>query len=80
LRHTTRETGCLVRGVRYKLDIATLHRNQNETTLTMNDLARVSLHTAAPLFFDSYKKNRQTGGVLLIDESAHTTVAAGMIL
>ena len=80
LRHTSRETGCLVREVRYKLDITTLSRNQDGTPLQMNDLARVSLHTATPLFFDSYKKNRQTGGVLLIDETAHTTVAAGMII
>jgi sulfate adenylyltransferase subunit 1 (EFTu-like GTPase family) len=46
----------------------------------MNDFARVSLRTMAPIFADSYKKNRQTGAVILIDESTHNTVAAGMIL
>ena len=80
LRHTTRETGCLVSAVRYKLDITTLHRSQDQTPLNMNDLARVTLHTATPLHFDSYKKNRQTGSVILVDEVANTTVAAGMIL
>lgn len=80
LRHTTRETSCELRNVRYKLDITTLHRNQDQTPLAMNDLARVSLHTSAPLFFDSYKKNRQTGSVILVDEAANTTVAAGMII
>ncbi|MDI1249072.1 MAG: GTP-binding protein [Lacunisphaera sp.] len=79
LRHTTCETGCLIREVRYKLDITTLHRNQDGTPLTMNDLARVSLHTAVPLFFDSYKQNRQTGSILLVDELTNATVAAGMI-
>ena len=80
LRHTTRETGCLVREMRYKLDITTLHRNQDLTPLAMNDLARVSLQTDTPLFYDSYKKNRLTGAIILMDESDNTTVAAGMIL
>ncbi len=80
LRHTTREAKCLVRDVRYKLDVTTLHRSLNQSPLAMNDLARVSLHTSAPLFCDTYKKNRQTGSVLLVDEFTHATVAAGMIL
>ena len=80
LRHTTRESGSRVQAVRYKLDVSSLHRSQDATPLAMNDLARVSLHTTAPLFFDSYRKNRQTGSLILVDEAANTTVAAGMIL
>lgn len=80
LRHTTRESRCLLREVRYKLDITTLHRNQDQAPLAMNDLARVSLRTDTPLFYDSYKKNRQTGAIILMDESDNTTVAAGMLL
>ena len=80
LRHTSCETGCELRTVRYKLDITTLHRNPDAAPLGMNDFARVTLHTAVPLFFDSYKKNRSTGSVILVDEAANTTVAAGMIL
>ena len=80
LRHTTRATDCVVAAVRYKLDITTLHRNPDPAPLAMNDLARVALRTTDPLFFDSYKKNRQTGSLILVDEVANTTVAAGMIL
>jgi sulfate adenylyltransferase large subunit len=80
LQHTSRETKCLVRQIHYKLDVQTLHRRTDATPLAMNDLARVSLHTTAPLFWDTYKKNRQTGCVLLVDEFTHATVAAGMIL
>ena len=80
LRHTSRETKCLVREVRYKLDVTTLHRSTDHTPLQMNDLARVTLATTTPLFFDSYRKNRQTGSIILIDEAANTTIAAGMIL
>jgi sulfate adenylyltransferase subunit 1 (EFTu-like GTPase family) len=80
LQHTTRETKCLIREVRYKLDVTTLRRHAEGLAIQMNDFARVSLRTTAPLFTDSYKKNRQTGAVILVDESSHHTVAAGMIL
>ncbi len=80
LQHTTRDTKCLIREVRYRLDITTLHRAPIESPIGMNDLARVSLRCQAPLFCDSYKKNRQTGCLLLIDEATCATVAAGMIL
>ncbi|WP_438479467.1 sulfate adenylyltransferase subunit 1 [Oleiharenicola lentus] len=80
LRHTTRETKCVVRETRYKLDVKTLHRSDDHSPLRMNDLARVTIATATPIFFDSYRKNRQTGSLILIDEAANTTVAAGMIL
>ena len=80
LQHTTRETKCVVREVRYKLDVATLHRSPASTPLQMNDLARVTLHTVIPLFCDPYRKNRPTGSVILVDELTHATVAAGMIL
>jgi sulfate adenylyltransferase large subunit len=80
LQHTTNETRCLVREVRYKLDVTTLHRQTSTTPVGMNDLARISLRSLAPLFWDSYKKNRQTGSVLLVDEATCATVAAGMLL
>ncbi|MEI8088787.1 MAG: GTP-binding protein [Opitutaceae bacterium] len=80
LLHTTRDTKCLVREVRYKFDVTTLKRKADTTPVQMNDLARVLLHSMVPLFCDTYKKNRQTGCVLLVDEFTHITVAAGMIL
>ena len=80
LQHTTQEAKCLVREVRYKLDVTTLHRSTDHTPLQMNDLARVMLHTSTPIFCDPYKKNRLTGSVILVDEITHATVAAGMIL
>lgn len=46
----------------------------------MNDIARVKLRTAQPLLFDSYRKNRITGSLILVDEGSNETVAAGMIV
>jgi len=78
--HTTNEVRCLVKEVRYKLDINTLHRDMEENQLHMNDMGRVVLRTTKPLFYDSYRKNRITGSLILIDEATHNTVAAGMII
>lgn len=80
IRHTTREARCVVKEIRYKVDINTLHRNETDNSISMNDIARISLKTTSPLFIDSYRKNRHTGSVILIDESTNETVGAGMIV
>jgi sulfate adenylyltransferase subunit 1 len=80
VRHTTRECKAIVKEVRYKVDINTLHKIENDLTLNMNDIGRVKLRTTMPLFTDSYATNRATGALILIDEATNNTVAAGMIL
>lgn len=79
IRHTTKETQAIVREVRYKVDINTLHKVENDLVLRLNDIGRVVLRTAAPLCVDSYKKNRVTGSFVLVDSFTNETVAAGMI-
>ena len=80
LRHTTRDCKALVKEVRYKIDINTLHKNEQDLKLGMNEIGRVRLRTTVPLFTDPYAINRNTGGLILIDEETNNTVAAGMIL
>lgn len=80
LRHTTKDARCIVKDIRYKVDINTLHRNEEDKDIGMNDIARVTLKTTSPLFFDSYRKNRHTGSIILIDEATNETVGAGMIV
>jgi len=80
LRHTTKEVRCVVKDIRYKIDISTLHRNENDKLVGMNDIARIHVKTTAPVFYDPYRKNRHTGSVILIDESTNETVGAGMIV
>ena len=62
------------------MDINTLHRNEENKDIQMNDIGRISIRTTKPLFYDSYKRNRVTGSLILIDESTNETVGAGMIL
>lgn len=80
IMHTTQEVRCVVKDVRYKLDINTLHRNEEDLSIGMNDIARVIIRTTKPLFFDAYRKNRITGSVIFVDEHTHETVGAGMII
>jgi sulfate adenylyltransferase subunit 1 len=78
--HTTQEVRCVVQDIRYRLNINTLHRDLENRSIQMNDIARITLRTTKPLFVDSYRKNRITGSVIIIDEATNDTVAAGMII
>lgn len=78
LKQTTKVVKAYISRVLYKIDVNTLHREAAET-LSLNDIARVEIRTASPIFFDSYKNNHGTGSFILIDPHTSNTVAAGMI-
>ena len=80
IKHTTNECMAMVKELKYKIDINTLHRIENIDKIEMNDIGRISLRTAKPLFYDAYKKNRQTGSIIIIDEQTNETIGAGMII
>ena len=80
IKHTSREARCIIKDIRYKVDINTLHRIEEDKNIGLNDIARITLRTTVPFFFDKYKINRITGSVILIDESTNETVGAGMIV
>jgi len=80
IMHTTRTARCIVKDVRYKVNVNTLHRVENDNVLGLNDIGRIVLRTTIPLLHDDYRRNRATGSIILIDEFTNETVAAGMIL
>ena len=80
LRHTEKEVKALVQEVRYKVNINTLHKIEDDLVFSHNDIGRITIHTSAPLMADSYHRNRITGSFVLIDEQTNETVAAGMII
>ncbi len=80
LRHTTTDMKAMIKEIRYKLDINTLHRIEDDKNIKMNDICRISLRSTKPILADSYKKNRNTGSLILVDEGTNETVAAGMII
>ena len=80
IKHTTRSARTVVRGLQYRLDVNTLHRDETADDLKLNEIGRVKLRTTVPLLADEYRRNRTTGGFILIDESSNRTVGAGMII
>jgi bifunctional enzyme CysN/CysC len=80
IKHTTRSARAVVRDVNYRLDINTLHRDEASTELRLNEIGRVRLRTTVPLLADEYRRNRTTGGFIVIDETTNRTVGAGMIV
>lgn len=80
LKHTTSEVRCIIKDVKYKVNVNNLNRITEDTSVKLNDIAKISIKTTKPLFYDSYKKNRKTGSVILINEVTNETVAAGMIV
>jgi len=79
IKHTTRGARALVKDIQYRLDVNTLHRDQETKELGLNEIGRVQLRTTVPLLVDPYSKNRTTGSFILIDEATGVTVGAGMI-
>jgi bifunctional enzyme CysN/CysC len=80
IKHTTADVRAIVKDVQYQLDVNTLHRDEAATELKLNEIGRITLRTTKPLLCDDYRRNRATGGFIIIDESDNRTVGAGIIV
>jgi sulfate adenylyltransferase subunit 1 len=80
VKHTSSDVRCMVKDVKYKVNINTLEKEYNDKSVGLNDIACINIRTTKPLFFDSYRKNRITGSLIIIDEATNVTVGAGMIV
>jgi sulfate adenylyltransferase subunit 1 len=80
IRHTTNEQKAMIKEIVYKIDINSLARNKEDKDLKMNDISKIKIRTTKPLMTDSYRENRTTGSIILIDDATNETVAAGMIV
>ncbi len=80
IKHTTRSARAIVRQLHYRLDVNSLHRDDQAKDLSLNEIGRIKLRTTIPLLADEYRRNRTTGGFIIIDETSNRTVGAGMIV
>jgi sulfate adenylyltransferase subunit 1 len=80
IKHTSNDQKAMIKEVVYKIDINSLDRVTDNKVLNMNDISKVKLRTTKPLMVDSYRENRITGSVILVDDTTNETVAAGMIV
>jgi bifunctional enzyme CysN/CysC len=78
VKHTTRSVNAFISKVIYRIDVNTLHR-ESVDIFQLNEIGRVEIRTAIPLFYDPYRNNRGTGAFIIIDPLSNDTVAAGMI-
>ena len=78
-RHTTKEAQAIVTDVRYKVDVNTLHKIEDDSEFKMNDVGRIALRVSQPVFHDTYRRNRNTGSFILEDPFTNETLAAGML-
>jgi len=79
VKHTTRTVKGIVTDLHYRIDVNTLHRDEDATQLGLNEIGRVRMRLTQPVFADPYSRNRLTGGMILIDEASNTTVGTVMI-
>jgi sulfate adenylyltransferase subunit 1 (EFTu-like GTPase family) len=79
VKHTTRTVKGIVTDLHYRIDVNTLHRDEAATQLGLNEIGRIRLRLTKPVFADPYARNRQTGGLILIDEATNATVGTVMI-
>ena len=79
LKHTTRTVRAYITRILYRIDVNTLHRERGVDTFALNEIGRVEIKTASPIFFDPYRSNHGTGSFILIDPLTNKTAAAGMI-
>jgi len=80
VKHTTSDLKCLIKEVKYKIDINNLEKNYEDKSIGLNEIGCISIRTTKPIFFDSYRQNRFTGSLVIIDEATNVTVGAGMII
>ena len=80
VRHTSNDVRCIIKEVTYKMNINNMEKNFEDKNIALNEIARIKIRTTQPLFFDSYRINRQTGSLILVDEATNNTVGAGMIV
>jgi len=79
IKQTSNTTKARIDTIRYRVDVNTMEKSDTDH-FKLNEIGRVVITTVKPIFFDSYKKNRNTGSFVLIDPVSNNTVAVGMIL
>jgi sulfate adenylyltransferase subunit 1 len=79
LQQNSFRTKAVIKEVDNKINIHNFQSEESDGTLHLNDFCKVTIKTAEPLAFDTYKQNRKTGSFILINENTNNTVAAGVI-
>ena len=74
----TKTVSVSITALKYKVDVNTRHHLAAQT-IGLNEIGFCNFSTSAPIAFDSYEANRQTGSFIIIDRFSNQTVGAGMV-
>lgn len=80
IRHTTNDVKCMITDIVFKVNINNLEKDYEDKSIALNEIARIKIKVAKPLNYDSYRRNRQTGSMILVEEGSNNTVGACMIV
>ena len=67
-----------VSNLKYRIDINDFSEVAAKT-LALNEVGVTTLSLSAPIAFDAYRENRNTGNFILIDRQSNETVGVGML-
>jgi len=79
LQHGVNVVKAKITSLQSKTDMHTMEESNEVSRFELNDIGRVSIKTAKPLFADLYKENPGNGAFILIDEFNNNTVAVGFV-
>jgi sulfate adenylyltransferase subunit 1 len=79
LQHNTNRVKAKLMEIKNVLDINSMEELPDIPQLKLNDIGRVVIKTAKPIFADTYQSNSDNGSFILIDEFTNNTVAVGFI-
>ena len=79
IKQGTRYVRTNISSIEYKMDLDRIERMEDVTELQLNDIGRVRFTAHRPICYDSYRTNRATGALVIIDSLTNNTVGAAMI-
>ena len=79
IKQGTRYVRTNIAGIEWRMDLEKIERMEDVSELALNDIGRVRFVAHRPICYDSYRDNRATGALIIIDSLTNNTVGAAMI-
>ena len=79
LQHGVNRVKARVQQIHHVIEVTTSRLLEDRKELGLNDIGKITLKTAQPLFADPYRLNPANGAFILVDEFSNATVAVGFV-
>jgi sulfate adenylyltransferase subunit 1 len=79
LQHGVNRVKAKVQGIQHVIEVTTNRTLDDKKELGLNDIGKITLKTAQPIFADPYHVNPANGAFILVDEFSNATVAVGFV-